>query len=625
MAAHPPFRQRRRPRPGSIDRPVNSRMYRGTWLLVGIPLLISAFTVSHPRTLRAPTLQPEFDGATAVATADSFVTNNPDRVPGTDGARDAADWVAERFSQYGLRTQRERFHAKIPGRGTVELQNLLAFREGRSRQIVVVLAHRDNTGASPGANDNGSGTAALLELARSYATPQAPPQPPQPNQTILFLSTDAGSFGGLGAAYFAEHSPYRDRVVAALNLDSIGGNGRPHLVFAGDQPRFAAPALVRTGAARIAEQTGVAPTRPGALAQLLDLAFPLSLYEQGPFVGHGVAAITLSSAGDRPPPAFGDTTERLNGNRLTSIGRASQALLGSLDEEVELAEGTSSYLYLGARVIGGWSIVLILFTALLPCLAVVVDLFARLRRRHIPLAPALRSYRTRLLFWLFALLLFEAFVYLGAWKTGAARPLAPELSPGTEWPVAALAVFTCVLIVGWFVARDRLIPRRPLGDGEELAGQVAALLVLGVLSLLVVAMNPYALIFVLPTLHIWIWLPQVRGRPAPVSVAVLLGGLLGPLLLVGSVATRLDLGFDAPWYLGQLAVVGYIRFPALLVAAAWIAAFAQLTAIVSRRYAPYPSAGERGRLGPFRRLVRRGLLTVSHRGRSDERQRAVGP
>src|SRR4029077_9550833 len=136
---------------------------------------------------------------------------------------------------------------------------------------------------------------------------------------------------------------------------------------------------------------------------------------------------------------------------------------------------------------------------------------------------------------------FEAFIYLGAWQTGAARPPATELSPGTDWPVVGLAIFTCILLVGWFVARDRLLPRRPLGNGEELAGQVAALLVLAVLSLLIVAMNPYAVIFVLPSLHAWIWLPQVRNRPSPIQLAALVGGFIGPLLLVASLATRLGL------------------------------------------------------------------------------------
>ena len=146
-------------------------------------------------------------------------------------------------------------------------------------------------------------------------------------------------------------------------------------------------------------------------------------------------------------------------------------------------EGTSSYVYLGERVVRGWAIVLILFTALLPCLAVIVDLFARLRRRHIPLAPALRSYRSRLWFWLYAVLLFELFALLGVWDTGADRPLAPELSPGTEWPVVALAVYGTLLAVRLArrtrpaaspqARRRRRGARRP-GRGAARAGRALA-------------------------------------------------------------------------------------------------------------------------------------------------------
>jgi len=624
MAAFPPNRRPPRARPGSLDRPVNGRMYRGTWLLVGIPLLIAAFTVSRPQPLPAPTLLPDFDGLAATRLATDFANQHPNRAPGTQDARDAAAWVAEQLSQYGLRTEFDRFHAKIPGQGEVQLENLLAFRQGRSGQVIAVVAHRDNSGRSPGANDNASGTAALLELARSFATPQAPPRPPQPKHTILFLSTDGGSFGGLGAKHFAARSPYRDRVVAVVDLDSIAGDGPPHLVFVGDRPRSPSASLVRTASTRILEQTGAEPTRPGALGQLIDLGFPFSLYEQGPFVDRGIAAITLTSAGDRPPPAFGDSPERLNGRRLAAIGRSAQGLVGSLDEEVEVAEGTSSYVYLGSRVVRGWAIVLILCAALLPCLAVIVDLFARLRRRHIPLAPALRSYRSRLGFWLFAAILFELFAVLGIWETGAARPLSPESSPGTQWPVAALALFACLLAVGWLVARDRLLPRRPLREGEELAGQIAPLLALAVVALLLVAMNPYSVLFVLPSLHAWIWLPQLQRRPLALRATVLAAGFAGPLLLLGSFATRFDLGLDSPWYLAQLAAVGFVPFPSLLVLCAWLTVAAQLSALVAGRYAPYPSAHERQRLGPGRRLLRTLVLATQRRRSEAGRDRAVG-
>jgi hypothetical protein len=54
MAALPPRPARRRPRLGSLERPVSGRLYRGTWLLVGIPLLIAAFSVRKAEPLPAP-------------------------------------------------------------------------------------------------------------------------------------------------------------------------------------------------------------------------------------------------------------------------------------------------------------------------------------------------------------------------------------------------------------------------------------------------------------------------------------------------------------------------------------------------------------------------------------------
>src|SRR5919201_633431 len=84
-AAVPPPAMRRRPRPGSLDRPVNGRLYRGTWLLVGLPLLVLAFSVARPPALQPPNLPPAFDRGDAANLADELATGFPNRAPGTPG------------------------------------------------------------------------------------------------------------------------------------------------------------------------------------------------------------------------------------------------------------------------------------------------------------------------------------------------------------------------------------------------------------------------------------------------------------------------------------------------------------------------------------------------------------
>ena len=55
MAAAPaPLRAATPARRGSLERPVSGRLYRGTWLLVGMPLLIAAFSVHKAESLPAP-------------------------------------------------------------------------------------------------------------------------------------------------------------------------------------------------------------------------------------------------------------------------------------------------------------------------------------------------------------------------------------------------------------------------------------------------------------------------------------------------------------------------------------------------------------------------------------------
>src|ERR671937_1537439 len=404
MSSIPSRTERRRARPGSVERPVNGRLYRGTWMLVGLPLLVAAFSVARPTPLPRAFL-PAFDGQATKQLASELVTDYPNRFPGSLGA---ADWFRDQLTPYGLPVGTERFSAVIPGHGRVQMQNLVAEAIGRSPGTIVVMAHRDNDGTSPGANDNASGTAALVELARAYGSPPGLPSGAlRPNHTILFLSTDGGAFGGLGAAWFAAHSPLRHDVAGVINLDAVGGSGRIRVDIAGDTPRTPSGTLVETAAARVAAQIGRSPARPTLVRQLVDLGFPYSLYEQAPLIEHGIGAVTLTTAGDNPPDPLTDTKDRLHADKLPQVGRAAQDLLGTLDEGVEFAQGTSSFLYLGSRLIRGWAIELVLIVCLLPLLAAAVDLFARCRRRRIALRPALQALRSRLGFWVWVLGLFE--------------------------------------------------------------------------------------------------------------------------------------------------------------------------------------------------------------------------
>ena len=605
MAAVPPPPARRRARPGSLDRPVNGRLYRGTWLLVGLPLLVLAFSVARPASLQPPNLPPAFDRTDAKTLASELALTVPNRVAGTTGDIAAARWVTGQLTPYGYVVARQRFSAVVPGRGRTQLVNLVAEKRGLSHKTIVVLAHRDDDGSGPGANDNASGTAALIELARAYAPSGGAARLTLP-YSLLFLSTDGAVDGGLGAAEFAAHAPERQDVIAVVDLDGIAGDGLPRIEVAGDTARSPSASLVETVRAQLASQAHAEPGRPSALRQLVDLGFPYSPYEQAPFVSRGIPAVTITTGADRP----GETPNALDATRLWQVGRATQNVVDALEQGIALTPGPSSYLYLGNRIVRGWAIEIVLVAMLLPFLAATVDLFARCRRRRIAIAPALRSYRSRLAFWGWTGGIFALLAVAGAWPNGTGRP--PSLER-VGWPVGWLVGLGILAVLGWIVARHRLLPRRTILPEEQLAGHTAALLALGVVALLVVATNPFALVFVLPSLHAWLWLPHVRGRAIALRAGVLLVGFAGPALLLWSFAARYGLGFDAPWYIAWLYALGYARAAGLVIGLAWLAAAAQLVALSAGRYAPYPAASERPPRGPVRQTIRALVLAQRRR------------
>ena len=64
---------RRRARRGSLERPIDGRLYRSAFLVLSLPLLILAFSVTRPGALPAPLLPPNFDGIATRQTRDQLI------------------------------------------------------------------------------------------------------------------------------------------------------------------------------------------------------------------------------------------------------------------------------------------------------------------------------------------------------------------------------------------------------------------------------------------------------------------------------------------------------------------------------------------------------------------------
>jgi hypothetical protein len=594
MEAARPRGRRRRARRGTVDRPLNTRLVRVAFFLMAPALLAVLFSLSTTGALPRPPLEPVFDGTVAAAVAAELSTEYPSRIPGSPEGTDAARWYTETISALGLQTDEDIWSVDLPALGKTELRNLVTAIPGRSEETLVVVAHRDNRGAGQAFGDNASGTAALIEIARGYA-PQETAPASLPQRTLVLVSTDAGAYGGAGAARFAAESAYAESALAAIVLDGLGGRGRPRLAVAGNRSSSPARALVGTAAARVEEQAGEAPALPGVVTQLVDLAIPYAAGEQGFFLARGVAALTLTTddPGDPNIPA-GDSAAPLATRTLSRLGRASEAVIGSIDGSVGAAFRTQGSVFLDERAASGWTVRLALIVAVVPFALGVFDLLVRSRRRGLPFGPALSALATRLLMWTYVGFLLWIGALTGIFPTGDALPAPPYSSLVDDWFVPGVALLTVALLLGWLVSHRRLVPWSQPSAEERLAGYTVALGWIGVIAIVVALAKPYALIFVLPSLYAWLWLP-LRSRLWS-RAALFAAGLSGPAGGVLVLGHELDLGvIDTMLYVVELATVGYVAGASVVLALAWAAAAAQLGALAFGRYAPYASGGKRGR------------------------------
>lgn len=111
---------------------------------------------------------------------------------------------------------------------TIQASNVIGMIEGTDKkdEYVVISAHYDHVGIiggklHPGADDDGSGTVGVLELAEAFAKAKAAGKGPR--RTILFLAVSGEEKGLWGSEYYGNHPVYpMDKTSIDINIDMIG-------------------------------------------------------------------------------------------------------------------------------------------------------------------------------------------------------------------------------------------------------------------------------------------------------------------------------------------------------------------------------------------------------------------
>ncbi|HUQ47246.1 MAG TPA: M28 family peptidase [Gemmatimonadaceae bacterium] len=177
------------------------------------------------------------------------------RLTGTAGNDSAATYIARHYAKLGLRQGSPGYLQKFVARSAADAhngntsgrptQNVVAVLPGSdprlAGQYIVIGAHFDHLGHDSqfaldpdakdairnGADDNASGTAAVMQLARILSTTH-------PRRSIIFASFSGEELGLLGSQWFVDHPPVPlDSIVAMVNFDMVGRLNNNKLIVYG--------------------------------------------------------------------------------------------------------------------------------------------------------------------------------------------------------------------------------------------------------------------------------------------------------------------------------------------------------------------------------------------------------
>ncbi|UCH59722.1 MAG: M28 family peptidase [Anaerolineales bacterium] len=522
-----------------------------------------------------------FNGERALAIVTDYVYKFPYRHSGQLNNRLAAVWFSDTLSNLGWECYLDEWEFVNYSQLT-HLQNAVCKLKGESPREILVVAHHDQSPATvQGADNDGSGIAILVHLAEIFAAEG------QPRYTLVFTSTDAEEYGMVGTSRYLQSHPDTEMIIAGISMDNMGKYFYNWLKMeaTGQFKGYGQLWLLRTAqdVARTYPDLWVPQIRP-LLFQALDQAVPVSYMDQGPMVAAGIPAFGLAA---EEPPEFAeldwntyhtpeDTIELQSAEVLGQSGKVAEAIIRQLLKMDNHPRQPGPYLYFSESgfVLRGAPLWIIF--AILPAIFLPASMFTG----HISVDQKLKVWRPALLYFLSlwlplvgGVLLIYLFVQLGLMLDFHLYPATTKdpaiLNP--RWEVvglflAGLSLFFALGRAGWQMVRHHLPRLNPISVKNF------SLFVLGLASVYILLINPFSLLFLLPTLF-WLLINERHGQARLLDwLAFALGGLMVYALIYffGFVMQRM--GFSILWFLMYMFSSGMIRFSMALAITAIIAA-----------------------------------------------------
>ncbi|GGW70199.1 peptidase M28-like protein [Winogradskyella epiphytica] len=156
------------------------------------------------------------------------------RMTGEDGHNQVCDYIRNHYKNLDIRApeSHSNYYQIVPKevlpQNLNQSQNVIAYIEGSEfpNEYLYISAHSDHEGVRNGeiyngADDNGSGTAAVLEMAEAMSLAVANGH--RPKRSIVFLHVTAEEVGLHGSRYYTENPVFPlENAIATLNIDMIG-------------------------------------------------------------------------------------------------------------------------------------------------------------------------------------------------------------------------------------------------------------------------------------------------------------------------------------------------------------------------------------------------------------------